>query len=1696
MSEDKELRVPSENGDQTKETDLEIFQKDLLQFQQPDPDFHIVPDRVRSLENYIDFLSESISIGSISQDEFDNEILKTTYYLDTLTKKYNIVTEEKQKIIEDARILRKEAIEAYKIGAISEEKFNEVYTNAIRTEYSILKSSEIESTEDSTNYRVDSMEDLSTSEKLEKLEKMEATQIRNVAKKYKVVFPKIPANKTKIEIDLYYKNKITGKRQEYDLVIETYIDQYSEAKKIVDYHTTSFEVSKIFYNPTIGKADFEFKLVQSIRGDIEKIRREDAKQQLLDPQEMAYVDRMNELKSMLRKMSRIDLIKCTDTQLYELLTFIEKLRSNKQYVFKFKTRPIELDIELKITEDNEYYKLPPEKLLSSYNYVRPNIYTIEDTAGTINFTETGDLGYLALKAGKNPLKTLSNVEDEEIDMNDYVTVVPFSDELYSKLKTTNATNTEVIEIWELHLDFIDSSKKILRYTSFEDFLLVFKRLMINKCKLLKKIDDEQVLELITKQTVKYPRLKPRTSPFLLSQQSQRKIKSFEELRYEYYSNVGDKTGEVDINPKEVDINPKEVKIDLNPVAVKSSSPLDELDDDIKSILNKIMQIEYYLIFKLDKQQTSPTSQISPVELLEETEINKIREFGLEKLTNYISLTDPGAENIIKEIESDIFSFSSKNYTFNIKKIIFLFDNFPEKKEDIILSKRNGNTTGQSNITELLVYETPYNLEAEKIGNVKTDAEKQSKIAELLEWKPNVSNYDNYKDELSGSNHDFKKFRKSHPELKNIELNEIMSEYAEKIQWENSIKKYNSLEVPSGMIELNFRLRFLLRQRNRLASRRIFKLASISTRLEQQENLERTYGVCKLTNYKKISLHTERIIYSLSKTPEDYMYYNYIVNSKFKLICESLIALENSDIIDEYLMISIIIKFIINNGDFNKSDIEKLIDFSKEITEETKELYISTLARDELRAQEAYRISQIDSGESTNPDQDLMLDASRIAESERDEAIRLQLVYRSNNTYIPPVIYDVLPDDTGIEKYFIINGQYICGGFYPPFYRWDENLVSYENYTRSDLTTLSTTFAIPFLNTETNYQIYEKIRNFIDSKVSSPGNELNLLRSRFNEDNEDNEDTSGKAGYLKIPIKTIMYTMRSRYGVPDPGEVYNVILDKTNVYGVPFKFQNGIPVYSMKLKQLVDNRFVIIEGPSLYEDTVEINFLRSNYYILIEYTDPRGTKILFKEGVAQKKIIKKNPGYSACERFDNRIACDDPNSYSLEIKGKRYKCQWKEKCGIRGDTSFFLDIEEFDINKVGFVELYKQRDWANALETSLRYIQDKIISEQLSPENIDILKKNQKAKLFNYYKKLYDYKFQNEIGQSGLASASEVVHDKSFISEFKDDILKPDPPIIKNIPDIQEGYVQHTLYRHKKIESIESVGEIILNSVYNTYINGTYVNIVPFMFIPDKNLYKCTLDDGSAIEVSQGQIYNVLGNILKVIPIFCIVKKEDYPFLNKRIGYSWIHREKLSIRRYDSKGEPEILTKETETEKFDIPSNFIEPTSNLPGPPIITRDNIFEAMYKTAFNTLSNSINQLIYTTVVHFDATLEAKKFAVINRIDLRKIIKIGTIGIEDIQRMPDMDYVVKTITPGQILTIIMDAITDKNVPVLSQYYLMGVRAEIDKNILREAKNIIDSYKQPVETEQLISTKQPDESRDVVSYVTQRPGKLRVVKEE
>lgn len=109
----------------------------------------------------------------------------------------------------------------------------------------------------------------------------------------------------------------------------------------------------------------------------------------------------------------------------------------------------------------------------------------------------------------------------------------------------------------------------------------------------------------------------------------------------------------------------------------------------------------------------------------------------------------------------------------------------------------------------------------------------------------------------------------------------MSQYSESIQWKTSLQNYNKLKVPDGYIELNFRLRYLLKQRNKLPSRRIFTLASVSDRINKQKKFLATFTKCKFPEPNKYSVLTENIIYGLSKTPEYYEYYNSLVNSEYK-----------------------------------------------------------------------------------------------------------------------------------------------------------------------------------------------------------------------------------------------------------------------------------------------------------------------------------------------------------------------------------------------------------------------------------------------------------------------------------------------------------------------------------------------------------------------------------------------------------------------------------------------------------------------------------------------------------------------------------------------------------------------------------------------------------------------------------------------
>ena len=185
-------------------------------------------------------------------------------------------------------------------------------------------------------------------------------------------------------------------------------------------------------------------------------------------------------KNRLRQMSRTDLLKCASARTVKFMSYIERLRENKQNVFKFKENPDNYKILKQIIEEEnlKYYKIPSDQLFKEYVYARPDIlqsYTKETETGLTDYVEKGTTGYLAIKPG-------SNLKDLGEGLESFITVLPFEDELYTELKSKTGDKTEIDKVWELRMSLPGSDSKniVKRYLSFEDYLLDFKEK--SKCK--------------------------------------------------------------------------------------------------------------------------------------------------------------------------------------------------------------------------------------------------------------------------------------------------------------------------------------------------------------------------------------------------------------------------------------------------------------------------------------------------------------------------------------------------------------------------------------------------------------------------------------------------------------------------------------------------------------------------------------------------------------------------------------------------------------------------------------------------------------------------------------------------------------------------------------------------------------------------------------------------------------------------------------------------------------------------------------------------------------------------------------------------------------------------------------------------------------------------------------------------------------
>ena len=1494
-----------------------------MEDQDPDTIDHDIYDEIVNLERWQDTLSDLIATNGISQEDYDIEMLKARYYLDLRTKNYTLEDDDAE-ILRNLRKYKESLNENYKMGIIDEEEFNRDFINILRKEYEILRSSE---SDDGNKVYVDL--DTPLEEKLQKLHLSEVKYNKRIAKENGIPYPKLPIGIKGDEVDDYYYKKMSGSPYTENVTIENYLKKLHETNKLIGYHTSSYEIQKIVYNSETNKGDYEFKMVAPMSENINSLKMTEGRAKLLNPNEEVYSQRLIILKNKLRQIPRQDLLKCIGVRTFRYMSYIERLRQNKQFVFKFRENPEDFQALRQILqiENDKFYKISSDVLFKDYVYSRPDI----DIENVSNYQQKGQVAYLAFKKGIN----LKNMDDS---FDNFVTIKPLDDPLYTELNQQRGSETEVVDAWELRTSLPGSDKKELvkRYLSFEDYLL-----------------------------------------------------------------------------------------DLKDTLIENSKGISGKSRDI--LKERIRKISHYLNYSEDLESVISTGQIPLDKLFQDrNKVQQMRRKGIYELMEYITRYYPGAQVLSERAESDVFNYSSSNYIENINKLIFIFKNFSDKLSDFV--------ERDESIVSLLTYETPKTLPEDDIDL----SDKNGTIEKILQWRPISSNYDNYKSELESSNHDFKKFKQDHIELSSLQISEIMSEYSEKIQWDRSLQKYSELEAPEGYIELNYRLRFILRERNKLPSRRIYRVAKVAQRMSTQRDLAIIFNTCKIEESGKYSILAENIIIGLSKSPEDYFYYSSIIKKRYDKLCQFFNAVKPDVTFEPSILIPVITEFLITEGDFDVADIDRLRLLTQRMNNDELKDYIYTLRGD---ISEVY----VEALQNDNLFEKVI---KVIKSAAREERLR-RVAMVANNIYKPPTISLEKPIKKrfGLDislDYIKVGDNYVYGGYYPTFYQWgEEGELVRENYSRADIEQLAIIFNITII--DDSFELYTNIMNFIAQYNNT---RVNIERLNFSP-----VEYETYYEYLKTKVKTINYTIRPRLGIPDPGEVFAVTKDDELQYGVPFDFnEDSIPIYSSDLKQLADDSFIIIEGPAIFADTSLGNRIISDSYILIEYLDSRGKPKVFREGVAQKKIIKRPlDKLDTCSRFTKQETCDNPNSFSLEIDRLKFKCKWlDEKCkgiAIEDDT-----LRNFNLNEVKFDNPEFQELFNTALNTSVDYIESIVKERDSTRDEISLLSKEQKHRLYNYYLMLLD----NEKPSVLQEEPKEEFY--SLIDVF--DVLKEKPKINVTLESLDENYKTFTIYDTKPTQRKLPLKRIIIDNEYR--IDG--MDFIVKSFNEDGTV-NCVVKDLSeevvVLERSQFRSTSV-EIIMKTSPIFCYVSKEDFKYLKDAPGYYWY------LKSEDYKIEKgEVKMAEIKEKKTFVPPNYIHPSKELNGRLLITRDDIFSAMNKTAFCELA-TVDDFVYNITSRININEDAIDFALKNRVDVVSLTEriVGTITLPMVLEEYERIFPKKFLSVSELTDIISKAIEEKDKKTLMDYYVRARRSKLDKDLLKEAKNLIKTLADEVPVEE------------------------------
>ena len=254
---------------------------------------------------------------------------------------------------------------------------------------------------------------------------------------------------------------------------------------------------------------------------------------------------------------------------------------------------------------------------------------------------------------------------------------------------------------------------------------------------------------------------------------------------------------------------------------------------------KIRKIELYLEDGKDHEY-----EINNEYSLEETVAEKSsfieyqRKLGKIKLKEYILNFYPENDEQILDLENNIYEFNNKFYIENVNKILFIFS----EDEDTLQDYMDGTLEFIKLISKEITKIKPDNDLPEYFTNPKAT------FHYLYKWMPEVAGYLQYSEELTQINNNILEFKRLHPNLNQLQINEIYFQMIEYKRWEESKLRLNTIIIPKKKDPIRVMLLFLKRQRNQLTSRRIFRPATIIERIDARTTFNKIFSGCNLQKF--------------------------------------------------------------------------------------------------------------------------------------------------------------------------------------------------------------------------------------------------------------------------------------------------------------------------------------------------------------------------------------------------------------------------------------------------------------------------------------------------------------------------------------------------------------------------------------------------------------------------------------------------------------------------------------------------------------------------------------------------------------------------------------------------------------------------------------------------------------------------------